>query len=404
MMKIAKKRKLIISSALVAMITISAVFEITSRKAIKPIYQNGNIEEMENISIASQKTINGQTKFSLFGKNGTSVEYGKIFLNRNLINSNFGLKKYNSLSKKSEYDSYDLNVNGKNYLLFQKSDTKKGSLIINICDEKSNSTITKEIPIKEKDRKLISNINDFMEKDGKFYALAVTDKPRLVVVSLDLEKESYKITDIFNNDEDFTPILLNERWDPSNDYLYVLMKNDNVDEESNKDNYLVRYDFKTDKFLKIAPLDGLEDEYGFVYTDFSFLYEDKKDKFIAYSANIKDKHIYKFTYDLNTLKLLNKEKLNLKLEYFFENETQYNEILAGVSDESQMILKHSKIYYISSVRESYAGNDVSTRNSIEMKNTYKTILKVFDVDKNKVVYESEFDPMDISNPMFIVDK
>lgn len=400
-MNITKKRKLILSSALIAIVAITAVFEITSRQSIKPISQNGNVEEMENISMVSQKTINGQTKFSLFGKNGTSVESGKIFLNRNLINSNLGLKKYNSLSKKNEYESYDLNVNGKNYLLSQKADSKRESLIINICDKKSNSTVTKEIHIKEKDRKLISNINDFMEKDGKFYALAVTDKPRLVVVSLDLERESYKITDIFNNDEDFTPVLLNERWDPSNDYLYVLMKNNNVDEESDKDNYLVRYDFKSDKFLKILPLDELEDEYGFAYTDFSFLYEDKGNKFIAYSANIKDKHIYKFTYDLNTLKLLNKEKLNLELEYFFENETPYNEILVGVSDESQIILKNSKIYYISSIRESYTGNGVSTRNLIEMKNTYKTILKVFDVNKNKIVYESEFNPMDISTPVFV---
>ncbi len=48
---------MILSSVLVAMVAITAGFEISSSQVMKPISQTGDIKEMEDISLVSQKNI-----------------------------------------------------------------------------------------------------------------------------------------------------------------------------------------------------------------------------------------------------------------------------------------------------------------------------------------------------------
>ena len=100
-MKITKRRKIILSSVLVAMVAITAGFEIISSQVMEPISQTGDIKEMGDISLVSQKNITGRTRFAIFGKNGKKIEYGKFFLTRNFISSDMGLKSYIDLTKKN---------------------------------------------------------------------------------------------------------------------------------------------------------------------------------------------------------------------------------------------------------------------------------------------------------------
>ena len=65
-MKITKRRKIILSSVLVAMVAITAGFEISSSQVMEPISQTGDIKEMGDISLVSQKNITGRTRFAIF--------------------------------------------------------------------------------------------------------------------------------------------------------------------------------------------------------------------------------------------------------------------------------------------------------------------------------------------------
>ncbi len=148
-MKITKRRKMILSSVLVAMVAITAGFEISLSQVMKPISQTGDIKEMGDISLVSQKNITGRTRFATFGKDGKNIEYGKHFLTRNFLSSDMRLKEYIDLTKKNIFDTYDLAVGDKIYFISYRIEDGKSSLVAKIYDKKSESSIDKEIPIKE---------------------------------------------------------------------------------------------------------------------------------------------------------------------------------------------------------------------------------------------------------------
>ena len=404
-MKITKRRKMILSSVLVAMVAITAGFEISSSQVMKPISQTGDIKEMEDISLVSQKNITGRTRFAIFGKDGKKIEYGKVFLTRNFISSDIGLKKYLDLTKENIFDTYDLAIGDKTYFLSHKVEDGKYSMHVKIYDKKSGSSIDKEIPIKDKDTQTISNLTNFIEKDGKFYTLVSSSEEFVSVLSLDLDKGSYKILNTFKDNVDLSPTLFAQKWNPNDKYLYILMKNINVGESDSISNYVLRYDFKTNKFLKALPLTGIEANDGFENVDSIFLHENTNDKFIVYTPNTKDKHMYKITYDLETMNLEKKEKINLEVDNLIGSNTYNNRFISGTTDDSKVMLLDGKIYYISAVKTNLL-RDANAMGSGEMNidgmNT--ATLKIFDIEKNKVVYEADFDSLDIESPVFIKNK
>ena len=404
-MKITKRRKMILSSVLVAMVAITAGFEISSSQVMKPISQTGDIKEMGDISLVSQKNITGRTRFATFGKDGKNIEYGKHFLTRNFLSSDMRLKEYMDLTKKNIFDTYDLAVGDKIYFLSQRIEDEKSSLVAKIYDKKSGSTVDKEIPIKEDDGQIISNLTNFMEKDGKFYALVSSDQELVSVVSLDFDKGSYKILNTFKDEKDdidLSPNLFAQSWSSNDKYLYILMRNTNAQEGEIVSNYLLRYDFKSNKFLKPLPLRGIEINDGFEDIDTMFLYENTNDKFIIYTGNAKDKHLYKITYDLETLKLEKKEKLNLEIDSIIAQRRYNNRFVGGTSDDSRMMLLDGKIYYISAVKTNLLRNaDSMGSDEMNIAGMNTSTLKIFDIEKNKVVYEADFDSLDIESPIFI---
>ena len=401
-MKITKRRKMILSSVLVAMVAITAGFEISSSQVMKPISQTGDIKEMEGISLVSQKNITGRTRFAIFGKDGKKIEYGKHFLTRNFLSSNIGLKEYMDLTKKNIFDTYDLAVGDKIYFLSQRIEDEKSSLVAKIYDKKSGSTVDKKIPIKEKDTQTISHLTNFIEKDGKFYALVSSSEEFVSVLSLDFDKESYKILNTFKETADLSPNLFVQSWNSNDKYIYILMRNISAQEGDIVSNYLLRYDFKSNKFLKPLSLRGIEINDGFEDIDTMFLYENTNDKFIIYTGNAKDKHLYKITYDLETLKLEKKEKLNLEIDSIIAQRRYNNRFVGGTTDDSRMILLNGKIYYISAVKTNLLRNADSTGGSeVNVSGMNTSTLKIFDIEKNKVVYEADFDSLDIESPVFI---
>ena len=401
-MKITKRRKMILSSVLVAMVAITAGFEISSSQVMKPISQTGDIKEMEDISLVSQKNITGRTRFAIFGKDGKKIEYGKHFLTRNFLSSDMGLKEYMDLTKKNIFDTYDLAVGDKIYFLSQRIEDEKSSLVAKIYDKKSGSTVDKKIPIKEKDTQTISHLTNFVEKDGKFYALVSSGEEFVSVLSLDFDKESYKILNTFKETADLSPNLFVQSWNSNDKYIYILMRNISAQEGDIVSNALLRYDFKSNKFLKPLPLRGIEINDGFEDIDTMFLYENTKDKFIIYTGNAKDKHLYKITYDLETLKLEKKEKLNLEIDSIIAQRRYNNRFVGGTSDDSEMMLLDGKIYYISAVKTNLLRNADSTGGSeVNISGMNTSVLKIFDIEKNKVVYEADFDSLDIESPVFI---
>ena len=401
-MKITKRRKMILSSVLVAMVAITAGFEISSSQVMKPISQTGDIKDMEDISLVSQKNITGRTRFAIFGKDGKKIEYGKHFLTRNFLSSDMGLKEYMDLTKKNIFDTYDLAVGDKIYFLSQRIEDEKSSLVAKIYDKKSGSTVDKKIPIKEKDTQTISNLTNFIEKDGKFYALVSSSEEFVSVLSLDFDKESYKILNTFKETADLSPNLFVQSWNSNDKYIYILMRNTNAQEGDIVSNSLLRYDFKSNKFLKPLPLRGIEINDGFEDIDTMFLYENTNDKFIIYTGNAKDKHLYKITYDLETLKLEKKEKLNLEIDSIIAQRRYNNRFVGGTSDDSRMMLLNGKIYYISAVKTNLLRNADSTGgNEVNISGMNTSVLKIFDIEKNKVVYEADFDSLDIESPVFI---
>lgn len=401
-MKITKRRKMILSSVLVAMVAITAGFEISSSQVMKPISQTGDIKEMEDISLVSQKNITGRTRFAIFGKDGKKIEYGKHFLTRNFLSSDMGLKEYMDLTKKNIFDTYDLAVGDKIYFLSQRIEDEKSSLVAKIYDKKSGSTVDKKIPIKGKDTQTISNLTNFIEKDGKFYALVSSSEEFVSVLSLDFDKESYKILNTFKETADLSPNLFVQSWNSNDKYIYILMRNISAQEGDIVSNYLLRYDFKSNKFLKPLPLRGIEINDGFEDIDTMFLYENTNDKFIIYTGNAKDKHLYKITYDLETLKLEKKEKLNLEIDSIIAQRRYNNRFVGGTTDDSRMILLNGKIYYISAVKTNLLRNADSTGGSeVNVSGMNTSTLKIFDIEKNKVVYEADFDSLDIESPIFI---
>ena len=401
-MKITKRRKMILSSVLVAMVAITAGFEISSSQVMEPISQTGDIKEMGDISLVSQKNITGRTRIAIFGKDGEKIEYGKHFLTRNFLSSDMGLKEYMDLTKKNIFDTYDLAVGDKIYFLSQRIDDEKSSLVAKIYDKKSGSTVDKKIPIKEKDTQTISNLTNFIEKDGKFYALVSSSEEFVSVLSLDFDKESYKILNTFKETADLSPNLFAQSWNSNDKYIYILMRNTNAQEGDIVSNSLLRYDFKSNKFLKPLPLRGIEINDGFEDIDTMFLYENTNDKFIIYTGNAKDKHLYKITYDLETLKLEKKEKLNLEIDSIIAQRRYNNRFVGGTSDDSRMMLLNGKIYYISAVKTNLLRNADSTGgNEVNISGMNTSVLKIFDIEKNKVVYEADFDSLDIESPVFI---
>ena len=401
-MKITKRRKMILSSVLVAMVAITAGFEISSSQVMKPISQTGDIKEMEDISLVSQKNITGRIRFAVFGKDGKKIEYGKHFLTRNFLSSDMGLKEYMDLTKKNIFDTYDLAVGDKIYFLSQRIEDEKSSLVAKIYDKKSGSTVDKKIPIKEKDTQTISHLTNFIEKDGKFYALVSSGEEFVSVLSLDFDKESYKILNTFKETADLSPNLFVQSWNSNDKYIYILMRNISAQEGDIVSNALLRYDFKSNKFLKPLPLRGIEINDGFEDIDTMFLYENTNDKFIIYTGNAKDKHLYKITYDLETLKLEKKEKLNLEIDSIIAQRRYNNRFVGGTSDDSRMMLLNGKIYYISAVKINLLRNTDSTGGSeVNISGMNTSVLKIFDIEKNKVVYEADFDSLDIESPVFI---
>lgn len=401
-MKITKRRKMILSSVLVAMVAITAGFEISSSQVMKPISQTGDIKEMEDISLVSQKNITGRTRFAIFGKDGKKIEYGKHFLTRNFLSSDMGLKEYMDLTKKNIFDTYDLAVGDKIYFLSQRIEDEKSSLVAKIYDKKSGSTVDKKIPIKEKDTQTISNLTNFIEKDGKFYALVSSSEEFVSVLSLDFDKESYKILNTFKETADFSPNLFVQSWNSNDKYIYILMRNTNAQEGDIVSNSLLRYDFKSNKFLKPLPLRGIEINDGFEDIDTMFLYENTNDKFIIYTGNAKDKHLYKITYDLETLKLEKKEKLNLEIDSIMAQRRYNNRFVGSTADDSRMMLLDGKIYYISAVKTNLLRNaDSMGSDEMNIAGMNTSTLKIFDIEKNKVVYEADFDSLDIESPVFI---
>lgn len=401
-MKITKRRKMILSSVLVAMVAITAGFEISSSQVMKPISQTGDIKEMEDISLVSQKNITGRTRFAIFGKDGKKIEYGKHFLTRNFLSSDMGLKEYMDLTKKNIFDTYDLAVGDKIYFLSQRIEDEKSSLVAKIYDKKSGSTVDKKIPIKEKDTQTISHLTNFIEKDGKFYALVSSSEEFVSVLSLDFDKESYKILNTFKETADLSPNLFVQSWNSNDKYIYILMRNISAQEGDIVSNYLLRYDFKSNKFLKPLPLRGVEINDGFEDIDTMFLYENTNDKFIIYTGNAKDKHLYKITYDLETLKLEKKEKLNLEIDSIIAQRRYNNRFVGGTTDDSRLMILDGKIYYISAVKTNLLRNADSTGGSeVNISGMNTSVLKIFDIEKNKVVYEADFDSLDIESPVFI---
>ena len=79
-----------------------------------------------------------------------------------------------------------------------------------------------------------------------------------------------------------------------------------------------------------------------------------------------------------------------------------NRFIGGTSDDSRLMLLDGKIYYISSVRTNLLREADAIGMSIDGMN--KSTLKVFDIGKNKVVYQAEFDSLDIESPVFIKNK
>ena len=401
-MKITKRRKMILSSVLVAMVAITAGFEISSSQVMKPISQTGDIKDMEDISLVSQKNITGRTRFAIFGKDGKKIEYGKHFLTRNFLSSDMGLKEYMDLTKKNIFDTYDLAVGDKIYFLSQRIEDEKSSLVAKIYDKKSGSTVDKKIPIKGKDTQTISNLTNFIEKDGKFYALVSSSEEFVSVLSLDFDKESYKILNTFKETADLSPNLFVQSWNSNDKYIYILMRNISAQEGDIVSNYLLRYDFKSNKFLKPLPLRGIEINDGFEDIDTMFLYENTNDKFIIYTGNAKDKHLYKITYDLETLKLEKKEKLNLEIDSIMAQRRYNNRFVGSTADDSRMMLLDGKIYYISAVKTNLLRNaDSMGSDEMNIAGMNTSTLKIFDIEKNKVVYEADFDSLDIESPVFI---
>lgn len=402
MMKITKRRKMILSSVLVAMVAITAGFEISSSQVMEPISQTGDIKEMGDISLVSQKNITGRTRIAIFGKDGEKIEYGKHFLTRNFLSSDMGLKEYMDLTKKNIFDTYDLAVGDKIYFLSQRIEDEKSSLVAKIYDKKSGSTVDKKIPIKEKDTQIISHLTNFIEKDGKFYALVSSSEEFVSVLSLDFDKESYKILNTFKGTTDLSPNLFAQSWNSNDKYIYILMRNISAQEGDIVSNYLLRYDFKSNKFLKPLPLKGLEFSDGFEDIDTIFLYENTKDKFIVYTANSKDSLMHKITYDLESLKFEKDEKLNLKIDSTMYSKMYNHRFVGGTSDDSEMMLLDGKIYYISAVKTNLLRNADSTGGSeVNISGMNTSVLKIFDIEKNKVVYEADFDSLDIESPVFI---
>lgn len=401
-MKITKRRKMILSSVLVAMVAITAGFEISSSQVMKPISQTGDIKEMEDISLVSQKNITGRTRFAIFGKDGKKIEYGKHFLTRNFLSSDIGLKEYMDLTKKNIFDTYDLAVGDKIYFLSQRIEDEKSSLVAKIYDKKSGSTVDKKIPIKEKDTQIISHLTNFIEKDGKFYASVSSGEEFVSVLSLDFDKENYKILNTFKETTDLSPNLFVQSWNSNDKYIYILMRNISAQEGDIVSNYLLRYDFKSNKFLKPLPLRGIEINDGFEDIDTMFLYENTNDKFIVYTGNAKDKHLYKITYDLETLKLEKKEKLNLEIDSIMAQRRYNNRFVGSTADDSRMMLLDGKIYYISAVKTNLLRNaDSMGSDEMNIAGMNTSTLKIFDIEKNKVVYEADFDSLDIESPIFI---
>lgn len=401
-MKITKRRKMILSSVLVAMVAITAGFEISSSQVMKPISQTGDIKEMEDISLVSQKNITGRIRFAVFGKDGKKIEYGKHFLTRNFLSSDMGLKEYMDLTKKNIFDTYDLAVGDKIYFLSQRIEDEKSSLVAKIYDKKSGSTVDKKIPIKEKDTQTISHLTNFVEKDGKFYALVSSGEEFVSVLSLDFDKESYKILNTFKETADLSPNLFVQSWNSNDKYIYILMRNISAQEGDIVSNYLLRYDFKSNKFLKPLPLKGLEFSDGFEDIDTIFLYENTKDKFIVYTANSKDSLMHKITYDLESLKFEKDEKLNLKIDSTMYSKMYNHRFVGGTTDDSRLMILNGKIYYISAVKTNLLRNTDSTGGSeVNISGMNTSVLKIFDIEKNKVVYEADFDSLDIESPIFI---
>lgn len=401
-MKITKRRKMILASVLVAMVAITAGFEISSSQVMKPISQTGDIKEMGDISLVSQKNITGRTRFAIFGKDGKKIEYGKVFLTRNFISSDIGLKKYLDLTKENIFDTYDLAIGDKTYFLSHKVEDGKYSMHVKIYDKKSGSSIDKEIPIKDKDTQTISNLTNFIEKDGKFYALVSSSEEFVSVLSLDFDKESYKILNTFKETADLSPNLFAQSWNSNDKYLYILMRNINAQEGEIVSNYLLRYDFKSNKFLKPLPLKGLEFSDGFEDIDTIFLYENTKDKFIVYTANSKDSLMHKITYDLESLKFEKDEKLSLKIDSTMYSKMYNHRFVGGTTDDSRLMILDGKIYYISAVKTNLLRDADSIGGSeVNVSGMNTSTLKIFDIEKNKVVYEADFDSLDIESPIFI---
>lgn len=401
-MKITKRRKMILSSVLVAMVAITAGFEISSSQVMKPISQTGDIKEMGDISLVSQKNITGRTRFATFGKDGKNIEYGKHFLTRNFLSSDMRLKEYMDLTKKNIFDTYDLAVGDKIYFLSQRIEDEKSSLVAKIYDKKSGSTVDKKIPIKEKDTQNISHLTNFIEKDGKFYALVSSSEEFVSVLSLDFDKENYKILNTFKETADLSPNLFVQSWSSNDKYLYILMRNTNAQEGEIVSNYLLRYDFKSNKFLKPLPLKGLEFSDGFEDIDTIFLYENTKDKFIVYTANSKDSLMHKITYDLESLKFEKDERLNLKIDSTMYSKMYNHRFVGGTTDDSRLMILDGKIYYISAVKTNLLRNEDSMgSDEMNIAGMNTSTLKIFDIEKNKVVYEADFDSLDIESPIFI---
>lgn len=387
-MKIEKKRKTILIVLGVLMMIIVASFELTSRNAMKPMKEEGNRAEFENISLVSKKYLN-RIRYSILGKDGNKVIHNKNYIQDNILNNNLKFKEILNITSEYESGFKNLSVGDNTYIInIENNDTESYFKIL--CYEKDNKSkkIEKNIYIKKSDNKKIVSLVEVLEKDGVLYAVVTSDVEEVSVVSFDLHKDNYQILDTLKMNDSLYPNLYTSDWSEDDKYIYITLMNS--ESETIKNLYIARYDFKSKKFLKEVNLEGIEIDKGFDDIINVYLDQNTGNKYEVFVTN-KDGYMYKFTYDLNTMKLENKERLNLKINTIEKNNFNESEKM------NSFVLRKNKIYYISYNTENiYRKDESSNDNSNELAK-----FVIFDIAKNKTVYSATFKNSDINEPIFI---
>lgn len=387
-----RKRIMLILIFIFISIILCLRFTSLSHSRIHPIYEKGNRYEMGKISLMTQISNGKQIEKLIFGNDlSKSTLYSGYYTDFNYINNDFKSEK-----KIREY-SDNINENS----IFQAN---KDVYVINTITESlnpyfkiivfgENSKVEdKKIFIKDNVENYL-NLLKLMVYEDRIYALyADKSMKKITAIQFDIYNSTYKISSQSEiseanfieggNNSTFT--------DGENIYISTY----NINDASIG---IIVYNINRSVFSEINSLEDFnyEDEFSFTY---QVVLSRVKGNDIELVVKKGTEDLYLYRYDKRKkLKLLEVHKLD-----FLARNLSSDDREISYSGSENYAFYGNKIFYVESYKTIY-GSEISDSYTFSFDGSYddKSTLKVYDIDKQKVVYEATFRASGIQSPIFI---